>query len=938
MSQIPGMKRLFRFPWRTRGQVQTDVDDELAFHLEQRAADLVARGTSEREARAQAEREFGDVDVARSSLHRLGLEHERAALRRDWLDVLQRDVRTGARALGRNPVFTVTAVLSLALGMGANTAFFSVADALLLRSLPVRAPEELVVLGRNPQKPTTRYTYPEYARIRDHSTVFSGVTVSSGARGGVSFRIATPGPTASGSDAGMAETTQIEHVAGSYFNVLGVSPAVGRVLTPADDREPGANAYAVLSHQFWLRQFAGSPAVVGSQVRLNSTTFTIVGVAAPAFTGAMVGSAPDLFVPLAMEFAVSSVPAKRWSAPDRAWLVVLARRRPDVSTARIAAEVSARLTEAGEEERSAGPPPSAAGAHERNRDRRAVVLPGGRGASEFREQASRPLFVLWAGAALVLLIACANVAGLSFARALTREREMATRLALGATRGHLVRQALTEGVLLSIAAGVVGTYIAIWGSRALVGLLPQNGPPLALDLSPDLRVFGFSVAVSFLSVLIFALGPALRSSRPDLVAAIKGGAATPADRHRLDPRAALVVVQVALSVVLLVGAGLFVRTLHNLKSMNAGFSPERVLVIRVHPEQMGYREPSRLRAYFDQLTERVAATPGVRAVSLADETPLDGRRWTDDLTAEGSAAGEVYRVADLNAVSPGFFATLGIGLRAGRDFTEDDVRRADAEPAAASPSNGPTLAPAQAAVLSATAASRLFPGQRAVGQRFSRGIAFRPGEAYEVVGVVDDARYFGLREAPRGMIYFPKSGGPGTTLLVRTTERPEALVDVVRRHAAAIDPTVPVMDARALTSRVDDVLASERMLAALCTGFGLLAAGLAAVGLYGVLAEGVLRRRREVGIRLALGATRAAVVKSVLRGALGMVMPGAIAGGLAAFALARMLERLLYGVEPFDPWTIAFAAATLVLLAAGAAAGPAYRAAGVNPMTALRQE
>jgi putative ABC transport system permease protein len=381
-------------------------------------------------------------------------------------------------------------------------------------------------------------------------------------------------------------------------------------------------------------------------------------------------------------------------------------------------------------------------------------------------------------------------------------------------------------------------------------------------------------------------------------------------------------------VVLLVGAGLFVRTLHNLKSLDAGFTPERVLAIRLRPEQMGYREASRLRAYYAALRERVAATPGAAAVSLADESPLDGRRWTDDLIGESSAAGDVYRVADLNAVSPGFFTTLGIGLLAGRDFDENDVRRADAEPAASS----------QVAVLSTTAARQLFPGQSPIGQRFSRGTSYRPNEAYEVIGVVEDARYFGLRDAPKGMVYFPMSGGRSTTLLVRTTERPEALVSTIRRHAAAIDPTVPVMDARTLGTRVDDTLASERLLATLCTGFGLLAAALAAVGLYGVLAEGVLRRRREVGIRLALGATRRDVVQSVLRGALRMVVPGALAGALAAFMLARLLGRMLYGVEPLDPWSIALATSVLVLVGAGAAIGPAHRAAGVNPMTALRQE
>lgn len=866
------------------------------------------------------------------------------------------DLRLAARALARAPVFTATAVLSLALGMGANAAFFRVADALLLRALPVQAPGDLVVLARNPAQPKPGYTYPEFVRVRDHSTTLAGVAASSSSAVPASFRAAAPpgargtAPTQAGpADGGAAEVAQVALVSGTYFGVLGVPPAAGRVLTVADDEAPGAHAAAVLSHAFWHRRFGGDPAVVGRTVRLDRTAFTVVGVAAPGFAGAVVGQAPDLFVPLALESAVSSVPPPRWKAADRAWLVVLGRRRPGVGAAEIATDVSARLAETARESEAAVAAARVSGimgAHERTLDARAVVLSGARGTSAFREQAARPLVLLWAGAALVLLIACVNVAGLAFARALSRERETATRVALGATRGRLVRQALTEGALLALAAAALGVAVATWGARGLVALLPQRDTPLALDLSPDARVVGFAAAVALGAVLVVGLVPALRGARPDLVAALKRGAtgAGAAGGRGPDPRAALVVIQVALSLVLLVGAGLFVRTLRNLRALDPGFAPESVLALRVAPERAGYADGPRRHAYYQQLRARLAAVPGVRAVSVADETPLDGRRWTDDLAPAG--AGAVYRTAELNAVGPDYFAALGVRRLTGRDFSEQDIRNAEAADEAENSAAGATrpraARPPRVAVLSAIAARRLFPGQPAlasvVGRRFSRGARYQDADAYEVVGVVEDARYIGLREVPTGMVYLPFGGGGGTTLVVRAAGHPAALAAAARREALALDPAVPVVEARPLRARVDDDLAAERLLAALGTGFGALAVGLAAVGLYGVLAEGVLRRTRELGVRMALGATRAGVVRSVLRGAAGLVLPGVVAGGLAAVALSRLVARFLYGVSPVDPWSVGLAAAVVGAAALGAVAMPARRAARVSPATALRQD
>ncbi|MGH7575884.1 MAG: ADOP family duplicated permease [Longimicrobiales bacterium] len=909
-----------------RSRFERDVDEEMRIHLEMEVEDRIRSGMTPTEARRTALRDFGQVDGHK--------QDARAAIGLRVWDEAGRGLRISARSLIRSPAFTITAVLSLAVGMGFNAAFFSVIEALLLRPLPVHAPDELVLLARDPAQPTSRFTYPEYERIRDHEQTLAGVTAFGGGRI-ASFRAL------GGSGAEAAEVARVHLVSGTYFGVLGVPPAAGRVFTADEgERDPDASPYAVLSHRFWQHRFGGDPAVVGRQVRLNSTAFTVIGVAAADFDGAEVGAAPDLFVPLSMETRVSSVPPTRWNAPDRAWLTVVGRRPPGVPDARIAADASARLAEV---VREVAPAIAAArasgmlGAHEKLPDPRAVVLPGGRGTSGLREQASRPLFLLWAGAGIVLLIACANVAGLSLARALSRERETATRLALGATSGRLVRQSIAEGLLLSLAAGVVGLALAFAGAHLLMGLLPTGGAPPALDLSPNPRILVFSAVVSLSAALLCGLLPALRVSRSDLVPTLKRGGtdAGRSGRRRVDSRRALVVAQIALSLVLLVGAGLFARTLRNLRTVDLGFSPERVLQVQVQPNQLGYAEGPRLRVYYRQLRERIATIPGVSAVSVADETPLQGQRqWTDDIAVGGGEGTAVHRILDLNAVGPGYFSTLGIRLLAGREFEEGDLRESERQ------DTGTAALRSRVAIVSATTARRLFPGRLAVGQRFSRGERYRANESYEVVGVVEDARYHGLREAPEGMIYFASAGGRSTTtrLVVRSTGRPEEIVAAVRRQVAAVDPAIPVMDVRPLVAQVAHTLSMERLLAALCIAFGAVATLLAAIGLYGVLAEGVLRRQRELGIRLALGETRAGIVRSVLNNALTLILAGTLIGGVAALVLARMVTHFLYGIAPTDPWTLVAAAALLVAIGFAAATIPARRAVSVDPIMLLRHE
>jgi predicted permease len=838
------------------------------------------------------------------------------------------DVRYAFRILAKNPGFAAVAVLSLALGIGANTAIFTLVDYVILRSLPVRAPEQLAVIARNPEKPSPSFNYPDYVYIRDHNQSYSGVIASNGGSNAMAF--AVPGEKGTS-----AEVVAGAHVSGNYFEVLGVGAAIGRVFTPADNQTEGAHPYVILSYHFWQRRFAADKGVLGRSITLNGARFTIVGVAPRGFHGISVGASTDVFLPIMMMPTVNP-PARGWNTRHWWWLNVTARLKPGATLASATSEANVLWQQILKADPEYKPPALY------NKDawkfNRMVVLAGSGGWSGFRTQFSKPLTVLMIVVGLVLLIACANVANLLLARAAGRQKEIAVRLAIGAGRARLVCQLLMETLVVSVMGGITGLLFAWWGVRVMMDLLPKRAIPTELNLTPDLRVLGFAFAASLLTGLICGLVPALQSTRPNLVTALKSETAA-ARRSRFDLRRILVVAQVAISLLLLIGAGLFVRSLSNLQNLDPGFVRESVLLVSVSPQSSGY-QGQRLRDYYERLLAKVGAYPDVRAASLANITPLSGSQWNGDVTIQGYQwKPDEKPYIDFNSVSPHFFETLGIPLIAGRDFRDTDSPAITPDPKPKPDPADKTKGP-RVVIINETMAKRFFSHQSAIGARLCRDSKFKMEESYEIVGVVKDAKYFGLREATDSMIYVPvwRDGAGGRTLCVRTTGKPERVVAAVRRDAAALDSSIPVLQTLTMADQFDNNIAQERMLTTLGGFFGGLALLLAAVGLYGVMAHAVARRVREIGIRMALGARAGEVRWLILRETAVMVGIGAVIGIPVALALTRLLTSFLYGLTPQDPFSIVVSTAILLAITALAGYIPARRATKVDPMIALRYE
>jgi predicted permease len=853
------------------------------------------------------------------------------------LAFFRQDVRYALRTLRRSPVFTAVAVGSLALGIGANTAIFTLMDAILLRWLPVQNPQELVVLARNPSEPSTSFSYPDYRYVRDQSRSYTGLIAFSG--GGRTTGFSLPG------GGGPSQLVALSMVSGNYFEVLRVQPSVGRLFNPADNEREGAHPYAVLSHAFWERALGEDTGVVGRDVLLNGARFQVVGVSGEGFTGATVGLSPDVFVPIIM-YRTFHPTSFEWNSRHMWWLTVMGRLEPGVTRAQAEAELEVlwQQTLNNDAERR----PVAAWDRQYELNNTAVVLPGSRGYSYLRDETARTLGILMITVSLVLLIACANVANLLLARAVARGKEIAVRLAVGAGRRRLVMQMLTESVTLSLLSGVASLTVAWTGVRVLVGFLPQGTFPAELNLSPDARLLSFACALSVLCGLTFGLAPALKASRPDLVSALKSDAGTVFGSHsrRWDLRRALVSLQVALSLLLLAGAGLFVRTLSNLRRLDPGMNRQNLLLVDTNIGQLGY-QPQRERAFHDRLREAVQRLPGVKAASVASITPLSGSRWNSTVQFEGYQwKPDEQPVVDMNAVTPRYFEAAGIPILLGRDFQPSDSLtvlpdRPEPPPAPGAQSPDPP-GPPRVVIVNEALARHFFAGQAAVGRRLCFGETWSAAQAWEVVGVVRDARYFDVRRAVEPMAYQPlyrqSGGGLGGTLCVRTTGDPGRLVEAIRSRAAEIDGAVAVTEAKTMQDNLDRNLLQERFVATVGGFFGLVALLLAAIGLYGVLSEAVTRRTREIGIRMALGAEAATVLWMVLRDAMAMVVIGATVGVPVTLGLTRYAESLLFGVKAQDPATLAGAA--LLLLAVTALAGflPALRATRVQPMQALRHE
>ncbi len=829
------------------------------------------------------------------------------------------DIRYGIRMLLKKPGFTAVAVLSLALGIGANTAIFSLLDAVLIKTLPVERPDQLVLFGKAestglttgfPDGSTDLYSYPFYRQVQQQRTdVFSGVASL------LSIPWDVHGFVNAGGD---IEQLQVQLVSGSYFPVLGVNAGLGRVLTEADDQNAGAHPVTVVSYAWWQKRLGGNPSAVGQTITIDDTAYTIVGVAPRDFFGTTVGSAPDLWIPLAME---KQMPPTHWDGRTNANfqdLYLIGRLKPGVTAEQANAAVNLLFKQS--LQARVGAKPTA----QRLKEIEAAniqLTPVSRGLSGLREQFSLSLRVLMGVVALVLLIASANVANLLLAHGAARSREFAVRLAVGAGRMRLARQLFTESAILATLGGLAGVALSWWGVRLLL-LMASDGPEaLPVDATPNLRVLGFTIGVSALCALVFGTAPALRATRIEPNTTLKGGRTVTALRNPLGK--AFVVAQVALSLLLLVGAGLFVRTLVNLQNIPSGFKQENAMLFKIDTSAIGLKtDDPKLPALLNEVEGKVKQVPGVQAASFAF-TVFNQGFWSGlGYTREDNIPEGGNRWLRNNIVGPDFFAVMGIPFLQGRGIGPQDTKSSQ-----------------KVAVVSEAMVQKFFPTGNPIGKRF--GIEGREStEAIEVIGVVKDAKYGNLKEPFRPMAFYPYTQVPDVlgNFVVRFSGPSSAVVPQVRETIKQINRNLAVDDVVSLSDHIGRSLVQQKLIARLASFFGLLALLLACVGLYGVMSYGVARRTNEIGIRMALGARGRSVLWLVLREALVLVVIGLVVGVLASLALTKTAASLLYELKPNDPLTIAMATIVLMMVALLAGYLPARRAARVDPMIALRDE
>jgi predicted permease len=840
------------------------------------------------------------------------------------MSIFLQDVRYALRTLTRAPGFSAVIILTLGLGIGANTAIFSLMDQVLLRLLPVAEPDMLVQLdgpgtfrGRTTNDRT--FSYPMYADLRDRNDVFTGLIARFGASATLIAR-------------NQAERVDVELVSGNTFSVLGVSPVVGRALTQDDDRTSGAHPVAVLGYSYWQRRFAGSPAVLNQVVTVNKTPVTIVGIAPRGFAGIAATQTPDLFMPLMMKAQITPT----WDDLDNRasrWVNIVGRLKPGVSPDVAKARLDVLYQQINEDELKTVPLFTSAPTvfHERFRAKKLVVHPAKQGLSDLRQSVQTPLFVLMAMVGLVLLIACANVANLLLSRANARQKEIAVRLALGAGRARLIRQTLTESLVLAIAGGIVGLVLSIWVGDLLIGVMPFESFTRSLSMEPDLRVGLFTGALALTTALIFGLIPAVQASRPELNRTLREEAGNLSGGTRQARfRKGLVVAQVALSMLLVAGAGLFARSLYNLKTLDTGLQVDNLLTFRVDPSLNGY-DQTRIKRFYTLLLDEVRRIPGVQSASVAQVPALTGNANSRTIQVQGYTPKQDENMNPwTNEVAPDYFRTMGMPLLMGREFNDRDVAGA------------PLVA-----VVNETLARYYFGAESAIGKRFGFRSMDDPA-AMEIIGVVKDSFYADMRqgtttenETPR-VIYIPyqQSGELNEmTAYVRSAGSAAATMpDQLRQTVRRADASMPVFEMQTMEQTVDEALFNERMLALLSAAFGLLATVLAAIGLYGVMSYTVSRRTREIGIRIALGAERRTVLWLVLREVAFLTVIGIGVGVPGALGLSRFVRSQLYGIEPSDPMTLIIAAVTLGCVGLFAGYLPARRAANVQPVLALRYE
>ncbi|MGB9465371.1 MAG: ABC transporter permease, partial [Candidatus Acidiferrum sp.] len=833
-------------------------------------------------------------------------------------------IRYGLRMLAKNPGFTGVAVATLALGIGANTAIFSLVNAVMLQSLPVHHPEQLVVLrwsahGRPENIGSSSYgdcsatewrgsnyggcsfSYPMFKEIQAEKDVFSSVTAFAGP---AQLDLSGNGP---------ASMARGELVSGNYFQVLGVPAALGRTLQPADEL-PGAAPVVVLNYGYWQSAFGGSSGAIRKTIRLNGVSFSVVGVSDPNFTRLTPGKSLDMWlpltqlIPLGLPWGRGSIDAGNW------WLTLVGRMKPGTPLPQAQETVSLLFRN----ETLHGEKPALIDSD----NPKVTLLPAQKALTGIRSMFGVPLYLLMAAVGIVLLIACANVAGLMLARATAREKEMAVRLAMGAGRGRVIQQLLTESVLLSAAGAVLGIFLAYWGAAGLASFLAANSySPLNIDVQPDATVLVFTIAVALLTGIGFGLAPAFRGTRVNIAPVLKENsgslsAASHAGGRRFGMGSSLVVAQVALSMVVLIGAGLLLRTLEKLRNINPGFDTRNVLLFSVDPTLAGYKKEN-IQNVYDELERRLVALPGVISASYSSDALLDGGLWTSGVHVEGQSAKSTVETQML-AAGPDFFETMRIPLVKGRTFRVADMRSKQ-----------------EVAVVNEAFVHKFLESRDAIGMHF--GGTDKDDPQREIVGVVADTKYDDMRKADEPTAYIPLKNGE-LTFALRSAAAPSALIPAVRRIVNDVDENLPVFGLRTQTQTIDRLLFGQRLVARLSSLFGLLGLLLACIGLYGLLSYEVARRTREIGIRAALGAQRWDVLRMVIKQGLVLVAFGAATGIIASFAVTRFLQSLLFGVHATDPWTFAAVCLLLVFVGVLACYIPARRATRVDPMVALRYE
>ena len=911
------MRRVFRIPFR-RPPIEREVDDELAFHLEMRERQLIAAGMDPKAAKQEALRQFGDMHSVRDFCVTLDEDRERAMKRANRMEELGQDLRYAFRTLRRNPAFTAVVVLTLALGIGANTAIFTLIDAVILRHLPVRHPEELVAIGNTARVSSLSQgspradllSYPLFRDLRERNTLVSGL-VASGRVARLDVRVGASGE---------PQHPRARFISGNNFQVLGVPAQAGRTFDGSEDKRIGGSPVVVISDGYWTRLFDRDPRAIGRSITINGAGFTIIGVSPAGYSGEIVGQITDMWIPITMQHVIMPN-QKLLEDRNSSFLLALGRLKRGVSLDQAKTGFATLVHQVLADNATKDYPVQAA------RDEKIFVSSGAKGFSRVRETYAVPLYTLMVGVGLLLLIICANVANLLLARAVARSREMGIRVAIGAARSRIVKQLLTECAVLAVLSAAAGLLVSWWGSRLLLQLAADGASIIPLDLRLNVAVLAFTGGVSILAVGIFGLVPALRASHVNLATTMRAQGrsvmSSGMGRARFSSGKLLIAGQVAVSLVLLVGAGLLVRSLQSVQNADVGLDRDHLVMVNVNALDRGYRG-ERLRTLIRELSDRFSRTSGVAAVTYSENGIFSGTESFSTFQIPGFTARSFDDTsAAYDNIGPGYVRAIGAHLLEGREFSATDDQRSP-----------------RVALVNAAMAKFYFPGQSAIGKT----LVFSDTVSVSIVGVIADIRDHDLATKPPRRFYqaYLQSrlgDEPGSlNFAIRTTGNPVQVMPELRKAIKATDPELKTDDIDPLSVLMRDSIRQERLVARLATGFGALALLLASIGLYGVLTYAVTRRTNEIGLRVALGAQQHDVVRMVLGDALRLVLVGVLVGAPLAVAATRLLRNQLHDVHPADP--VAIASALLVLTAGAiiAALLPARRAARLDPLSALRAE